>query len=103
MMPDLLESVAKALVSRGFTLGRLDRPEDAQATFDEVVRRFGDSESPAFRRATECALLIKADFDIECQRYKAAIEAADRVIDICHTESSENRWKAHLSQGKGNP
>ena len=99
-MPALLESVAQALVSRGFMLGRLNRPEDAVATFDEVVRRFGDSESPAFRRATECALLIKADFDIECQRYKAAIEAASRVLDMCHTESSVNRRLAHLVRAK---
>ena len=99
-MPALLESVAQALVSRGFMLGRLNRTEDAVATFDEVVRRFGDSESPAFRRATECALLIKADFDIECQRYKAAIESAGRVIDMCHTESSENRWLAYLSRAR---
>ena len=81
-------------------LGRLNRTEDAVATFDEVVRRFGDSESPAFRRATECALLIKADFDIECQRYKAAIEAASRVLDMCHTESSVNRRLAHLVRAK---
>ena len=81
-------------------LGRLNRTEDAVATFDEVVRRFGDSESPAFRRATECALLIKADFDIECRRYKAAIEAAGRVLDMCHTESSENRRLAYLIRAK---
>ena len=99
-MPALLESVAQALVSRGFMLGRLNRTEDAVATFDEVVRRFGDSESPAFRRATECALLIKADFDIECQRYKAAIEAAGRVLDMCHTGSSVNRRLAHLVRAK---
>ncbi len=99
-MPDVLEFVAQALVSRGFTLGRLNRPEDAVATLDEVVRRFGDSEFPAFRRATECALLIKADLDIECQRYKVAIEAAGQVLDMCHTESSENRWLAHLVRAK---
>ena len=99
-MPALLESVAEALVSRGFTLGRLNRTEDAVATFDEVVHRFGNSKSPAFRRATECALLIKADFDIECQRYKAAIEAAGRVLDMCHTESSVNRRLAYLIRAK---
>ena len=99
-MPDLLESVAQALVSKGFTLGRLDRPEDAQATFDEVVRRFGDRESPMFRRATECALIIKADFELECRRYKAAIETAGRVLDLCHTESPEYRRLAHLIRAK---
>ena len=99
-MPDVLEFVAQALVCRGFTLGRLNRPEDAVATLDEVVRRFGDSESPAFRMATECALLIKADFEIECRRYKAAIESAGRVIDMCHTESSENRWLAYLIRAR---
>ncbi|MDE2703841.1 MAG: hypothetical protein OXI35_02155 [Gemmatimonadota bacterium] len=99
-MPSLLESVAKALVSKGFTLGMLNRPEDALTACDEVVRRFGDSESPAFRMATEYALLIKADLELECRRYEAAIEAAGRVLDICHMESSENRCSAHLIRAK---
>jgi len=98
--PDILELVAQALVRKGVTLGRLDRLEDALATFDEVVRRFGDSESPAFRMETEYALLIKADFAIECRRYKAAIEAASRVLDICHAEWSESRRLAHLIRAK---
>ena len=95
-MLGLLEAAAQALVSRGFTLGRLNRPEEALATFDEVVRRFGDSELPAFRVVTEDALLIKANFEIECRQYKAAIETVGRVLDICHAESLENRWLAHL-------
>ena len=99
-MPALLEAVARSLVSKGIILGRLNRPEDALATCDEVVRRFGDSESPAFRMVTECALLIKANCEIECRRYKAAIESAGRVIDMCHTESSENRWLAYLSRAR---
>ena len=99
-IPAFLESVARVLVSKGLILGRLNRPEDALASFDEVVHRFGDSESPAFRMATECALLIKADFEIECRRYKAAIESAGRAIDMCHTESSENRCLAHLVRAK---
>ena len=99
-MPALLEAVARSLVSKGIILDRLNRPEDALATCDEVVRRFGDSESPAFRMVTECALLIKANSEIECRRYKAAIESAGRVIDMCHTESSENRWLAYLSRAR---
>lgn len=101
-IPDILESVAQALVRKGHALGDLDRLEDALTTFDEVVRRFGDSKSPAFRITTECALLIKADFAIESRRYKAAIEAASRVLDIyiCHTELSENRRIAHLIRAK---
>ena len=99
-VPVVLESVAKALVSKGFTLGGLNRLEDALATCDEVVRRFGDSESPAFRMATECALIIKADFELECRRYKAAIKTACRVLDLCHTASPEYRWLAHLIRAK---
>ena len=97
---DLLELVAKALVFKGFTLVRLNRLEDALASLDEVVRRFGDSESPALRRATEYALLIKADLELKYRRYEVAIEAAGRVLDICHTESSENRCSAHLIRAK---
>ena len=99
-MPALLEAVARSLVSKGVILDRLNRPEDALATCDEVVRRFGDSESPAFRMVTECALLIKANSEIECRRYKAAIESAGRVIDMCHTESSENQWLAYLIRAR---
>ena len=99
-VPDLLESVAKALVSKGLTLGRLNRLEDALASLDEVVRRFGDSESPAFRMVTEFAFLIKADLELKYRRYEVAIEAAGRVLDICHTESLENRFSAHLIRAK---
>ena len=99
-VPDLLESVAKALVFKGFTLGRLNRLEEALAAFDEVVRRFGDRESPAFRRATEYALLIKADLELKYRRYEVAIDAAGRVLDICHTESLENRCSAHLIRAR---
>ena len=99
-MLGLLEAAAQALVSRGLTLGRLNRPEEALATFDEVVRRFGDSELPAFRMVTEGALLIKANFEIECRQYKAAIETVGRVLDICRAESLENRCSAHLIRAK---
>ena len=99
-VPDLLESVTKALVSKGFTLVRLNRLEDALASLDEVVRRFGDSESPAFRMATEFALIMKGDIEIKYRRYEVAIETAGRVLDICHTESSESRFSAHLIRAK---
>ena len=99
-MLGLLEAAAQALVSRGLTLGRLNRPEEALATCDEVVRRFGDSELPAFRMAAEGALLLKANFEIKYRQYKEAIETAGRVLDICHTESSENRCSAHLIRAK---
>ena len=36
------EQVAASLVNKGVTLGRLERPEDAIAAYDEVVSRFGD-------------------------------------------------------------
>ena len=39
--------VASALVSKGFTLGTLNRSEDAIAVYDEVVKRFGEATEPA--------------------------------------------------------
>ena len=36
------EQVATALVVKGFTLGKLNRNEDAISAYHEVVRRFGD-------------------------------------------------------------
>ena len=43
---------------------------------------------------------MKGDLEIKYRRYEVAIEAAGRVLDICHTESLENRFSAHLIRAK---
>ena len=45
--PALREQVAKALVSKGFRLGGLNRFEEAIAVYDDVVARFGDVPNPS--------------------------------------------------------
>ena len=45
--PAVLERVATALANKGCVLGAQGRPQDALDAYDEVVRRFGDSEAPA--------------------------------------------------------
>ncbi|MGX5664045.1 hypothetical protein, partial [Diaphorobacter nitroreducens] len=42
-------SVAKVLVNRGIAQGRLNQHEAAVATYDEVLRRFGEAAEPALR------------------------------------------------------
>ena len=44
--PDLLRRVATARVNRGGALAKLNRPQEALEACDEVVRRFGESDSP---------------------------------------------------------
>ena len=52
-------AVARELIEKGTTFGRSNRPEDALATCDEVIRRFGTSEAPALQEAVALALLNK--------------------------------------------
>jgi tetratricopeptide (TPR) repeat protein len=50
---------AEALISMAVQLGELDLPLDAIATYDEVVRRFGDDPAPALREQVAKALVSK--------------------------------------------
>jgi hypothetical protein len=43
------ETVAKALVYKALALDRLDRGEEANATYDEVVAQFKDAPEPKLR------------------------------------------------------
>jgi len=58
--PALREWVAKALVNKGITLGRLNRSEEEIRVYDDVVRRFGDAPEPALREQVAKALRLKA-------------------------------------------
>jgi DNA-binding MarR family transcriptional regulator len=57
--PELLESVARALVNKGVTLGQLNRSEEEIAVYDEVVNRFGESERPELLNQVARALVNK--------------------------------------------
>jgi hypothetical protein len=57
--PATREQVAKALVNKAITLGRLERPEQELAVYDEVVARFG--EDPRIREELSWAREALAD------------------------------------------
>ena len=60
-----LEVVAFALVNKGIALKFLNRIDESNATRDEVVRRFGMSETPRLISATAAALTGKASLLLE--------------------------------------
>ena len=80
----------------------LNRSEEALAVYDEVVHRFGGSGSPAQRGMVEWAHLQKADIELGCGRYEAAIQTAGRVLGKRGMEFSENRLRGHLIRVKAN-
>lgn len=50
------KNVAEALVNKGLTQGMLDQPEAELATYEELLRRFGDDTDPALREQLALAL-----------------------------------------------
>ena len=72
--------VARKLIEKGTTLGRLNRPEDALATCDEVIRRFGASEAPALREAIAIALLNKGTALSALRRPEDVLATYDEVM-----------------------
>ena len=103
----LLETVGTALVFKGSTLDMLNRTEEALTVYDEAVRRFEEHESPALRTLIRSVTLWKANLELRCGRYEAAIETATRALDRNLTEPPI-RWRGHLARAKaglaaGNP
>ena len=74
----LVERVATALVNRGAALDVLNRPQDALEACDEVIRRFGESDSSVFSVEVKEALLRRADIEIKTRQYEKAVETAGR-------------------------
>ena len=73
-------AAARELIEKGTTFGRSNRPEDALATCDEVIRRFGANEAPALREAVATALLGKGEMFWELQRLEDALATYDEVM-----------------------
>ena len=89
-------ATAVALVNKALTLETMRRPEDAVATYGEAVRRLEESEAPALRSLLDRALLGKANMELECRRFDAAVETAGRLLERCCPDSPENRLAGHL-------
>ena len=79
-MSVLLESVAKALSGKGQALKDLDRLEDALATFDEAVHRFGNSKTPVVLESVAMALLSKGYTLGRLNRPEDALATFDEVV-----------------------
>jgi hypothetical protein len=52
---ELREQVAKALLSKGMTLGELKRRDEAIAAYDQLLARLGGATEPALREIAEDA------------------------------------------------
>ena len=58
----------------------LNRPQDALEAYDEVVRRFGENETPALLEPVATALVNKGRALGILNRPQDALEACDEVI-----------------------
>ena len=72
--------VATALGNRGGALVALNRPQDALEACDEVVRRFGESDSPALLERVAGALVNRGGALVALNRPQDALEACDEVV-----------------------
>ena len=76
--PVLVEG--QAHVDKGAALGALNRPQDALEACDEVVRRFGESETPAFLKRVASALVNRGAALGALNRPQEALESCDEVV-----------------------
>ena len=97
--PEIVYAAAVALLNMGSVLRMLNREEEAAAIWREAVRRFGDSDAPTLRHKLDTALLELAGNEFSQGRSRAAIAAADRILQ--HGEAiPDNRWRAHLLRAR---
>ena len=73
-------SVAKVLNNRGITQGQLSQHEAAIATYDEVLRRFGEDAEPALREQVAMAMVNKGAAQGQLNQREAAIATYDEVL-----------------------
>ena len=73
------ETVGRELLEEGGALRKQNRPEEALAVFDEVVRRFGESEAPALLETVAKALTNKGATLGALNRREEALAAFDEV------------------------
>jgi hypothetical protein len=84
----------------GAAFHALNRAEDALATCDEVVRRFGESETRVSTMSVRIALLRRADIEFKSRHYEKAAETASRVLDGRHRGAPEQRFQGHVIRAK---
>ena len=74
------EMTARELIEKGKKFRKLKQPEDALATYDEVVSRYGTSKVPALREAVARALHRAGTLLWDLGRREDALAACDEVV-----------------------
>ncbi len=72
---------ATDLLRKALALAERGQLEDAVATWDEVVRRFRESDSPTLHREVVAAMVRRGHALIALNRHGEALEACDEVLE----------------------
>src|SRR4051794_12653753 len=84
--------IADALMQKGWTLERLDRPVDAIEAYDEVVTRFADRDK--FARRLSYSLAHKAAILARLERPDDALRTYRQLVDTHGaSDDPEVRWR----------
>ncbi|RAR72681.1 hypothetical protein AX018_10791, partial [Paracidovorax anthurii] len=73
-------NVAQVLFNRGVMQGQLNQSEAAIATYDELLRRFGDATEPALREQVGKAIFNKGIRQSQLSQNEAAIATYDELL-----------------------
>ena len=73
-------AAANTLFQKGVALGEIGRTEEALAAYDEILRRFGESDAPALREQVAMALLNKGGTLASLDRPEEELAAYDEVL-----------------------
>lgn len=94
--PELREQAARALVSKGITLGEMKRAEEAIAVYDDVVRRYASDPGPSLGEPVSGALLKKAVELGGLDRWDEAFATYDQIVDR-YADAAEPAVRAHAA------
>ena len=78
--PALRKTIARALLNKGVTLGRLKENEEAIAAFEELIGSFSEADDPALREAIARGFFYKGAALDELGRREEAIAVYDDLI-----------------------
>lgn len=97
--------IARALALKGISLGTLNRSDEEMATYDEVVKRFGDSDELEVKQEVADALFTKAASLEKKQRLDEAIAAYDQLVHMYEAAPEKEMQvrvaRALLAKGAG--
>ena len=79
-MPAVVEAVAGILLNKGIVLVTSHRNEEALAVWDEIERRFGNSDEPAISKQVASALVSKGATLAQINRAEDAVGVWSDVV-----------------------